>query len=64
MQPTLISAGYFKKDFEAYLIDLESATVKSLEELIQFSEDHADQELPPREQRSKIWPLLLDTDET
>lgn len=62
-QLTLLSAGYFKKDFEAYLADLDFAPVKSLEELVQFNRDHADQELPPREQISETWPQLLVTDE-
>ncbi|KAG8161020.1 hypothetical protein KVR01_009284 [Diaporthe batatas] len=40
--------GYFKRDFEAYLADLDFSPVKSLEELVQYNREHADQELPPR----------------
>lgn len=37
----------FRKDFQAYLDDLEFAPVKSLQELIDFNRQHADIELPP-----------------
>lgn len=37
----------FRKDFQAYLDDLEFAPIKSLQELIEFNREHADIELPP-----------------
>jgi amidase len=37
----------FRKDFQAYLDDLEFAPIKSLQELIDFNREYADGELPP-----------------
>ncbi|KAJ5689587.1 hypothetical protein N7462_003979 [Penicillium macrosclerotiorum] len=37
-----------KRDLNAYLADLEEAEVRSLEEVIEYNNKHADQELPPR----------------
>lgn len=37
----------FRKDFQAYLDDLEFAPIKSLQELIDFNREHADAELLP-----------------
>lgn len=42
----MIPEADFKESINEYLEGLEIAKVKSLEELVQFNEDHAETELP------------------
>ncbi|KAL7893413.1 amidase signature domain-containing protein [Trichoderma sp. SZMC 28014] len=50
----------FRKDFQAYLDDLEFAPVKTLQELIDFNREHADVELPPGHSNQKILEQAAD----
>lgn len=40
------TAGDLKRNLEAYLADLESSQVRSVEDIVKFNEEHADLELP------------------
>ncbi|KAL7921314.1 amidase signature domain-containing protein [Trichoderma austrokoningii] len=50
----MVTLADFRKDFQAYLDDLEFAPVKSLQQLIDFNREHADIELPPNHSNQKI----------
>ncbi|PNP47962.1 hypothetical protein TGAMA5MH_01014 [Trichoderma gamsii] len=50
----------FRKDFQAYLDDLEFAPIKSLQELIDFNREHTDAELPPGHSNQKILEQVAD----
>ena len=51
-QHLTLPAHGFKQEFEAYLEHLDESKVRSLEQLIQFNKDNAEQELPPRKSAS------------
>jgi hypothetical protein len=48
LEANLFLVADLKKDLTAYLQDLEHSEVRTLEAIIQFNNDHADKELPPR----------------
>ncbi|KAN0114724.1 Amidase signature domain containing protein [Hyaloscypha variabilis] len=42
-----IQTARFERTLKAYLEDLETSSTRTLDQLIQFNKDHADQEMPP-----------------